>query len=223
MQPIPTAYLHFAARPYICGTIDAGRFRRHENPDRMRYDIETYGKDRVFFTSDTHFSHANIIRLCSRPFADIEEMNEVLIGNWNRVVPEDGVVFHLGDFSYGSQEDWGRILDRLNGEIHLILGNHDMQMAGRGVMERFAEVTLQKVIRIDGRDIILNHCPFLCYSGEQKGQWQLFGHVHSGPDSTGGFDIPRLEHLFRTQYDVGVDNNGFTPVSYEQIRQMMEG
>ncbi len=50
----------------------------------------------VFFTSDTHFNHTNIIRFCSRPFKDVEHMNETLIANWNRVVGPDNIVFHLG-------------------------------------------------------------------------------------------------------------------------------
>lgn len=188
----------------------------------MRYEIETYAKDRVFFTSDTHFFHGNIIRLAGRPFSGVEEMNEALIENWNRVVPRDGIVFHLGDFAFGGEENWNAVLDRLKGEIHLVLGNHDLQMARKAVMDRFAEVTMQKIIRVDDRNIILNHCPMLCYSGEQRGQWQLFGHVHSGKFNSGSTDIQRMQYLFETQYDVGVDNNGFAPVPYEQVRRILE-
>lgn len=82
--------------------------------------------DKVFFTSDTHFKHANIIKFCERPFGSIEEMNEALIANWNRVVGKDDFVFHLGDFCFGGSEAWNSILDRLNGKIYLVLGNHDI-------------------------------------------------------------------------------------------------
>ena len=187
----------------------------------MRYEIETYGKKKLFFTSDTHFFHGRIIELCNRPFHSVEEMNEALITNWNRVVPCDGVVFHLGDFAFGGPDEWNSILDRLNGEIHLILGNHDMRMARTEVMDRFSEVTLQKIISVDGRKILLDHYPFLCYSGENRGEWQLFGHIHSGEHNDSGADIPRLRHLFRTQYDVGVDNNRFTPLSYGELESII--
>lgn len=187
----------------------------------MKYEIETYGKKNLFFTSDTHFFHGRIIELCNRPFHSVEEMNEALITNWNRVVPCDGVVFHLGDFAFGGPDEWNSILDRLNGEIHLILGNHDMRMARTEVMDRFSEVTLQKIISVDGRKILLDHYPFLCYSGENRGEWQLFGHVHSGEHNDKGADIPRLRHLFRTQYDVGVDNNRFTPLSYGELETII--
>lgn len=56
--------------------------------------------DKVFFTSDTHFGHSNIIKYCNRPFKDKDEMNETLISNWNKVVPEDGIVIHCGDFAF---------------------------------------------------------------------------------------------------------------------------
>lgn len=55
----------------------------------------------VFFTSDTHFNHANIIRFCNRPFKDVSHMNEAIISNWNRVVGPEDIVFHLGDFCLG--------------------------------------------------------------------------------------------------------------------------
>ena len=57
--------------------------------------------ENLFFTSDTHFFHEGIIRFCNRPFGSVEEMNETLIRNWNEKVPEDGTVFHLGDFAFG--------------------------------------------------------------------------------------------------------------------------
>lgn len=140
----------------------------------------------TFFTSNTHFGHANIIRLCNRPFKDVEEMNEKLVENWNRVVPEDGTVFHLGDFAFGGSALWNSIIPRLNGQIYLIIGNHDRKNLRQGYMGKFADAV-----------------------------WQLFGHVHSGPTSS-GLDCDRLVHLFPYQYDVGVDNNSYTPISWEE-------
>ena len=81
-------------------------------------------KDRIFFTADTHWGHRNIIRYCQRPFVDVEEMNEALITNWNNTVGKDDIVFHLGDFAMGGSAEWCRLLERLNGRIYLILGNH---------------------------------------------------------------------------------------------------
>ena len=94
---------------------------------RMNEKIMNYKFDgsRVFFTSDTHFNHTNIIRFCNRPFKDVSHMNETIISNWNRVVSPEDIVFHLGDFCLGGSAEWVNVLNRLNGKIYLISGNHD--------------------------------------------------------------------------------------------------
>lgn len=93
--------------------------------------------DRLFFTSDTHFNHTNILQYCNRPFKTVDQMNETIITNWNNVVEPDDVVFHLGDFCLGGAEEWDKILDRLNGRIYLVLGNHDLKNIRQGFIDRF--------------------------------------------------------------------------------------
>ena len=176
---------------------------------------------KVFFTSDTHFTHANIIRFCSRPFKNVEEMDETMIANWNRVVSENDIVFHLGDFCMGGSSKWTNVLNRLNGKIYLIIGNHDMKNLKQSCSDRFEKVAMQMYIEVDKQKIYLNHCPFLCYGGAYRDTWQLFGHVHTNKNNT-GIDAPRLKMLFPTQYDVGVDNNNFTPVSFEQVKAIIQ-
>lgn len=180
-----------------------------------------YSPDHTFFTSDTHFGHANIIRFCNRPFQNVEEMNEVLIENWNKVVSKDDTVFHLGDFAFGGSSVWNSIIPRLNGHINLIIGNHDRKNLRQGYMSFFDMVVPQLQIEIEDTSIYLNHYPFLCYGGSYRGVWQLFGHVHSGPGAD-GLDISRLRVLLPTQYDVGVDNNNFTPISYREVKNKIE-
>lgn len=184
--------------------------------------IYKFEQDNVWFTSDTHFCHENIVKFSSRPFANATEMNEELIRRWNETVPEDGIVFHLGDFCLGGSKDWNNIMYRLHGKIYLILGNHDMKNIKQGFMQRFELVTQQMTIRVGGQSIILNHNPFLCYGGSYRDVWQLFGHVHSGPLSHTGLDHPRLNMLFPRQYDVGVDNNDFRPVSFADVKAKIE-
>lgn len=181
-----------------------------------------FNPDNLWFTSDTHFWHENIIRFCNRPFNTIEEMNEALVRNWNEVVPPEGTVFHLGDFSYGNAKKLNNILYRLNGKIILILGNHDWKMVRQGFMSRFEHITQQMTIRAGGQPVILNHYPFLTYGGAYRNVWQLFGHVHSGPRSDQGKDLVRLKNLFPRQYDVGVDNNHYRPISFTRVKEMIE-
>ena len=178
---------------------------------------------RVFFTSDTHFSHENIIKFCRRPFKDASHMNDELIRRWNEVVGPDDIVFHLGDFAWGGSDVWNSIMSRLNGKIYLVLGNHDEKNIRQGYMKRFEWVGYQMHITIEGRSIYLNHYPFLCYGGSYRGKdavWQLFGHVHSKEGMT-GMDKDRLANLLPTQYDVGVDNNDYRPISFREVSDII--
>lgn len=188
----------------------------------MQQEFKFESGENIWFTADTHFCHDNIVRFSGRPFTGAAEMNEELIRRWNETVPEDGIVFHLGDFCMGGSRDWNDIMYRLNGKIYLILGNHDMKTVRQGFMQRFELVTQQMSIRVGGQSIILNHNPFLCYGGSYRDVWQLFGHVHSGPLSKTGLDIPRLKMLLPLQYDVGVDNNDFRPVSFAEVKAKIE-
>ena len=177
---------------------------------------------KVFFTSDTHFGHSNIIKYCQRPFNSAEHMDEVLISNWNEVVSPQDIVFHLGDFCFGSDKEWIKILQRLNGTKYLILGNHDIKKIAHSsqIQDYFADINMQMRVVVDKQKILLNHYPFLCFEGGYQNVWQLFGHVHSSKHST-GLDKERLVHLFPTQYDVGVDNNNYRPVSFSQVSQII--
>lgn len=107
----------------------------------------------------------------------------------------------------------------------MIIGNHDRKNLRQGYMDKFVGVLPQMQIQIEKRSIYLNHYPFLCYGGSYRNDadavWQLFGHVHSGPTSS-GLDCDRLVHLFPYQYDVGVDNNNYTPISWTEVKEKIQ-
>ena len=178
--------------------------------------------EHIFFTSDTHFHHENIMRYSNRPFVSIEEHDRTLIENWNKKVPKNGIVYHLGDVGFASSECLNNILSQLNGKIHLIVGNHDHKHILKQQCKFFESIEMQYTIQIGEQQILLNHCPMLCFPGAYRGWWQLFGHVHSGPRVFDGLDLPRLNMLFPTQYDVGVDNNNFTPVSFYEVQKIIQ-
>lgn len=189
--------------------------------DNVDFKFEDGSK--IFLTSDSHYGHLNIIEFCNRPYKNVEEMNHCLIDNWNKKVPADGLVFHLGDFAWGGYPFWKNIRDQLNGKIILIKGNHDEKnLTTTGAQELFEHVAYQMKIRVEGRAVYLNHNPFLCYGGtyrDPKGLvYQAFGHVHSGPGAK-GLDVERLGVLFPTQYDVGVDNNNYEPISWAEFNE----
>ena len=93
------------------------------------YTLKIEDPDKLFFTSDTHWSHFNICKYCHRPFTSRSEMDQTLIKNWNAVVPEDGIVVHCGDFmlphDIGTKE-YEKFWKKLNFKTLLHLrGNHD--------------------------------------------------------------------------------------------------
>lgn len=181
---------------------------------------------KIFFTSDTHFYHGNVLKFCNRPFDSIKEMNTALINAWNQKVGENDIVFHLGDFCWGNASQWNTILEQLNGRIYLTLGNHDMKNLPKSSIKYFHSISFQYYVYIENRALYLNHYPFLTWGGiyrEEKNQvWQLFGHVHSKNRHDAGLDSSRLEHLLPQQMDVGIDSTkDFTPYSWEEVKTII--
>lgn len=183
----------------------------------MKRENLRFNARKVFFTADTHFNHGNIVRICKRPFADVKEMNEQLIINWNRKVPKDADVFVLGDFMLCGASEWRNIIKQLNGRIHLILGNHCYQNARAIDESTLTSIHDQVCIQIieDSQYLMLNHYPLLTWGGIERGTWNLHGHYHSQPGH-------RLQHSKPNQYDVGVDGNNFEPLSYEEVRYIIK-
>lgn len=183
----------------------------------MKWKLPEFRGEDCFFTSDTHFGHKNIISICKRPFENVEEMNEVLVENWNKTVQKDSHVFHMGDFALGGVGTWTNILPRLNGHIHLMMGNHDYQNARAIPVDFFASINdiLQIKIIDDGQFITCCHYPFLTWGGYERGVWNAYGHYHTQEGHI-------LANTKPTQYDVGVDGNNFKLLSYLELRSIIE-
>ncbi len=189
--------------------------------------------DGIFFSSDHHLWHSNILKFCNRPYDDVEQMNADFIRRWNAVVKSNDIVFYLGDFCFGGEKLWNAILDELRGHIYMLWGNHDVKHISAKLADRFEWCGFQAQIYVEKKLIYLNHYPFLCFSGsyreEENMSWQLFGHVHtqksraggSVPQAEAGLDDVRMKYLFPTQYDVGVDNNNYAPVSYFEVKDII--
>ena len=191
-----------------------------------------YSEDRkIWFTSDLHVGHRNVIRFCSRPFADIKEMSTALISNWNSVVGENDIVFDLGDmFWWDSRHDTRKFVDKLNGTIYKIAGNHDKDPGKLFSLCDPGKVTVLSdtvTVFVTGFwpdqpkkaiELWLNHFPLATWPHWNHGSIQLFGHIHSGPTSGSELDIPGKDLILKEgQYDVGVDNNNYKPVELKEI------
>lgn len=180
-------------------------------------------KGKIFFTSDTHWRHNNIIRYCDRPFDNVQEMDHALIQNWNSVVSDQDLVFHLGDFAFADRSKWRQLVSSLNGTKFLIQGNHDRtDDIPTECFQKIADM-LQLAVWDDELNgyatFIMSHYPLATWSGINRGIFNLHGHIHSTPNLKGtGFDISIARNAPWNQYDVGVDRNNFTPVSYEELK-----
>ncbi|NUB11294.1 hypothetical protein GAY28_00415, partial [Azospirillum brasilense] len=136
----------------------------------------------TFFTAETHFGHAKIIRFCKRPFTSRDEMDEALIAAWNGVVSPEDDVWHLGDLAMHTHPRRLReIFDRLNGRKHLITGNHDnggtMSLPWSSKPIPYAEIEL------DGQKFVQFHYVMRVWRGLHRGTLHLYGHkgLRQGP------------------------------------------
>lgn len=170
-------------------------------------------KEKVFFTSDTHFGHKNIIKYCNRPFKNVTEMNEKLIANWNAKVGPYDTVFHLGDFCFIDSEDKQRnLINRLNGKINFIDGNHDHDL-NRSLMNRALGSLVEVDFLINGekKKFVLCHYAMRIWNKSHHGAIHLYGHSHGSlPDDRNALSM-----------DVGCDCHNYTPISISEVMNFM--
>ena len=180
------------------------------------YTLNIEDPDKLFLTSDSHLGHFNICKYCHRPFQSRSEMDQTLIKNWNAVVPEDGIVVHCGDFMLPHNEDikeYNKYLNQLHGRVLLLRGNHDLASLD-WVSDKLIAVRDQAMIVVDGVKIFAQHYPCAAFNGD----YHVYGHIHTLADGTcHGIDGDVTKMMRKNTYDVGVDQNGYTPVSYWQL------
>lgn len=165
----------------------------------------------TFFTSDTHFGHANIIKYCERPFQTVTEMNEAMIENWNHTVSKDSVVFHLGDFAFGPVDAVRGFRNRLNGRIILIGGNHD-RIGKETLKQIFDAYYTEFTLYLGGKILALSHRPAdLIPPGVDIA---LNGHVHHVWKYSELNGIPRI--------NVGVDQWEFKPRKLKELIKTLD-
>jgi len=170
----------------------------------------------IFFASDTHFGHANIIRFCNRPFGTVEEMDEALVANWNDKVGGNDTVYFLGDlFFCASAERVRDILGRLKGKKHLIIGNHDSDWMTKELVERhFIKVAPFLDISDGGMHLVMCHYPLMCWDRMGKA-WMIHGHIHNNRH----MDYWPLLQTRAHALNAGVEINGYAPVTIEELQE----
>ena len=169
----------------------------------------------IYFTSDLHFYHKKIIHHCNRPFKDAQEMNETLIQNWNSLVKPNDEVYVLGDVTMKGPEQAFAALSRLSGIKYLIKGNHDYFVDKEGWEQYswvFRWVKNYYELTWENQEFVLFHYPIAEWNDYYKGSIHLHGHQHN----LAVYNHQQLQAGVK-RYDVGVDANGFSPVSIETI------
>lgn len=169
----------------------------------------------IYFTSDLHFWHKNIIQLANRPFQTIEEMNRTLIQTWNSCVRKQDEVYILGDVTLAGPEKAMDVLCQLNGRKYLVKGNHD-GFADKDSFDNnlFEWVKDYHCLKYEKKCFILCHYPF----EEWDGFFRNTIHLHGHQNNCKGYNLENKQKgLLR--YDVGVDANRFRPVSIHEILQ----
>lgn len=164
---------------------------------------------KTFYSSDHHLGHERALTQYERPFGSVEEMNETLLRNWNETVG-DNVGYVVGDLcahSLGERET-RRFFERMSGEKHLIIGNHD-EINGYVLELPWASVNHVLTIRDGDADVFLSHYAHVTWPHARFGSYHLYGHTHG--------ELPGT----RRSLDVSVDATGFKPVTLDQAKAMM--
>lgn len=169
----------------------------------------------IYFTSDFHISHTNIIKFCSRPYTDVQDMNKQLIDNWNNTVKSEDDIYNLGDFTFGNNVDY--YLSLLNGNIINIRGNHDRN--------KFCKSWIQRMdFEYGGYKFLLNHRPVFTqgtndpYKDSERHadinldeyDYILCGHIHE------------KWKVNQKNINVGVDVWDYKPVSIDTIIELIK-
>lgn len=170
----------------------------------------------IYFTSDTHFNHQNILKLCNRPFKTIEEHDKALIKNWNHVVKPKDEVYILGDLIMTrSGEKANSLLKQLNGKKYLIVGNHDTYLKDpKFDTSLFVWIKYYYELRYNHKSIILFHYPILEWDDFYGGSIHLYGHVHNTAEDY------FKKTLSKRAVNVGVDLTNYTPISIDEVLKL---
>ncbi len=180
----------------------------------------------IYFTSDQHFEHYNIINICNRPFSNTADMNSRLVNGWNSVVSKNDVVYQLGDFTLKGKKYAEDFFSQLNGRIKVLSNpwHHDSDWITKTndyisrsgyKIELLPPMAVLEFPEYGGsgfsQAVVLCHYPLAQWDRKHYGSWHLHGHSH------GKYIYPENDFA----YDVGVDNNNFKPVSIDYIANIM--
>jgi len=163
----------------------------------------------IFLTADTHINHPFAAKLRGMK---LDEMNELIINNWNNQVQKssNSVIYHLGDFAFGKNDEVRKIRNRLKGKIFLILGNHDYKNNIQRLTDCFTDIRDLYTLNYMKQKIILCHYCMNTYDSSHYDSYHCFGHSHCSYNPSG------------KRMDVGVDGHDFKLWEIDEILEIMK-
>jgi calcineurin-like phosphoesterase family protein len=167
----------------------------------------------IYFSSDHHFNHRNIIKYSNRPFSCVEEMNEIMLERWNKTIKPSDTVYYLGDLSFGDFNYTEKLIKSLNGTIFYLFGNHDRLIKKEWKLKSLFKWTGDYLeLSYNKEFIVMSHYCFEIWNRHHHGSYHCYGHSHGNYKDASG----------RKRIDVGVDCWNFYPVSFEQLKEEMD-
>ena len=167
-----------------------------------------------YYTADLHFGHENVIKFDNRPFADTNEMDRILIENWNFRVRKEDNVYIVGDFCYRSDRSAAYYLKKLNGHKFLIIGNHEKAiLEDEEASAYFEEKDKMMFVKEGSERLVLCHFPLAEWNGYYRGAWHIYGHIHNRTEETFLFMRTKERAL-----NAGCMINNYMPVTFEELK-----
>jgi len=165
-----------------------------------------------YYISDLHFGHKDVLSFDHRPFSDVYQMEEVITMYWNSTVRKEDTVYIIGDFCWGKEDEWLRILNRLEGQKVLIQGNHDLRAPSAKLKAMFADIKPYKEIVDNNRKVLMCHYPMLFYKHSNSPDYfMLCGHVHATKEND------YLEHFIKQMRENSLVSEGLPFKNCAQI------
>ena len=190
----------------------------------IKFEELDFPVEKIFFTGCTHYGHANICSATTkwksgyRDFDSIEQMNTTIVNGINAKVPSDGLLIHLGDWSFGGSTNVNKFRDELACKVILLRGNHDHNVIANNNWIKFADILH---LSVENFKFVACHYPIIHWHNQSKGAYMLHSHLHGQEDS-----ILKEVHNNQRCLDVGLDNyfkifGSYAPFSISEIESLI--
>jgi calcineurin-like phosphoesterase family protein len=189
----------------------------------MKIKVDVGDGKNVFFISDLHLYHANVIKYDKRPFLmengelDVWSMGKTIMENWNNVVTQNDVVFNLGDLHFGNSSAALGFIKKLNGTIHHIMGNHDslkdLKHYVFASINDYVDLSIINDANYKNLHFVLMHYPIYSWNRQHHDSIHLHGHCH------GNLHNGETSNYYQNRkvMDVGCNLIDYTPISYKKV------